>query len=190
MVEGPLMIKNLLILVLLCALTGFLTKAFDTYLPQGTGSTEQGFAEGRRAPDFTFTDVKGKSRTLSDFDGKIVILNFWASWCPPCVKEFPDLLAVAASMPDDVVLIALSSDFEEAPMNRFLRQLERQNPESYRLPNIMIGMDEGVAITQKLYGSKLLPETVLIDKNGVMRQKIAGANWSRAEMAAWVKALD
>lgn len=190
MVEGPLMIKNLLILVILCATIGFLTKTFDTYLPQGSSTAEKGFAEGRRAPDFTFTDIKGKSRRLSDFDGKIVMLNFWASWCPPCVKEFPDLLAVAASMPDDVVLLALSSDFEEAPMNRFLRQLERQSPENYRLPNIIIGMDESAAITQKLYGTRLLPETVLIDKDGIMRRKIAGANWSRTDMQDWVKALD
>ena len=42
------------------------------------------------APDFSFKDIKGRQGSLSDFKGRVVLLNFWASWCPPCVKEFPD----------------------------------------------------------------------------------------------------
>lgn len=186
------MLKNLLIVIALAALTAGLTLYFDTSLPQAPGGDQApaAYVEGARAPDFTLTDLKGKTHTLEDFRGKTVILNFWASWCPPCVKEFPDLLALAASSPDDTVLIALSSDFEEEPMNRFLRKLERQNPEAYRLPNIVIALDKDAAITQGLFQSHLLPETILIDERGIMRRKIAGANWSRADMQEWLSAIE
>lgn len=185
------MLKNILIVALVAALTAGLTLYFDHGAPAMPGMPERASAaaEGTEAPDFTVTDLKGKPRALSDFRGKIVILNFWASWCPPCLKEFPDLLAVAAAARDDVVLLALSSDFEEEPMSRFLRKLERQNPESYKLSNIVIARDEDAAITQGLFQTQLLPETILIDRKGVMRRKIPGANWTREEMEAFLKDL-
>lgn len=183
------MIKNLLIIIVIALVTAGLTRYFDN-TPSGfpvPETPESSIKEGDYAPDFAFTDLTGKARKLSDLRGKKIILNFWASWCPPCIKEFPDLLAVAASDPQNIILLALSSDFEEAPMQRFLRKLERQNSENYNARNIMIAMDDNGAVTQGLFQTHLLPETILIDENGRMRRKVSGANWTRQDMLAMLK---
>lgn len=139
---------------------------------------------GEIAPDFSFITADGKSYTLRNFRGKVVILNFWASWCPPCVKEFPALLEVVAAFPQDVILIALSSDMDQAAMETFLTK------QKYDLgPNVHVALDENQAVTQKIFQSFRLPETILMDREQKMRRKIPGADWSVEEMKTEVRAL-
>ncbi len=131
---------------------------------------------GKIAPDFSFTDTKGRARALRDFGGKIVILNFWASWCAPCIKEFPALIELASTN-KDVVLIALSSDFESSAMHKFIEKMKKNHPAIAR-SNIYIALDEDNRITGPLYETFKLPETLIIDRSQMLAHKLIGANWT------------
>ena len=141
-------------------------------------------------PDFSFTATDGKTRKLSDFKDRIVILNFWASWCAPCVVEFPALINVAASYDKkEVVLIALSSDHDPAAMDRFLQKLDEQKGIDLGLANLLIALDKENAITQGVFQTFRLPETFIIDGNQKLRQKIIGANWEPDDLQAAIKEI-
>lgn len=139
--------------------------------------------QGAPAPDVAYTALNGKKGRLSDFKGKAVILNFWASWCTPCVAEFPALLTLAATFPDDAVLIAVSSDHDRAMMDRFLAKLKKENGSKATAGNVIIVWDEDKSITQDQFQTLRLPETILIDSNGIMQDKIAGlTDWNDVAM--------
>lgn len=181
-------IFNAVIFAAIAVLTYAATMYFDRERPSSVVAQPQSVVEtvegGDIAPDFSFTALDGKTHALRDFRGRAVILNFWASWCPPCVKEFPALLEVAAAFPDDVVLIALSSDLDQAAMEAFLKKQKYE-----ARPNVYVALDENQAITQKLFQSFRLPETVLLDREQKPRRKIPGADWSVEEMTEAVRDL-
>ncbi len=179
-------IFNAVLFAAIAVLTYAATVYFDRERPSVVvqpQSVVETVEAGDIAPDFSFT-ADGKTRALRDFRGRVVILNFWASWCPPCVKEFPALLEVAAAFPDDVVLIALSSDLDQAAMEAFLKKQKYE-----ARPNVYVALDENQAITQKLFQSFRLPETVLLDREQKPRRKIPGADWSVEEMSEAVRDL-
>lgn len=69
-------------------------------------------APGAQAKDFLFTDSTGKKLTLSDYRGKWVLINFWATWCPPCLKEIPDLVSLYESR-KDIMVIGIAMDYRD-----------------------------------------------------------------------------
>lgn len=140
------------------------------------------------APDFDFKTTSNLSKSLHDFRGKAVILNFWASWCTPCVKEFPALLNVAEQFPDEVLLLAVSSDHEEEAMMKFIDRFKAKGHDLTK-PNIMITRDINNHITQKLYQTYRLPETLVIDQNMKIRKKLVGANWEEKELSQTLQDL-
>ncbi len=78
-----------------------------------------GLAIGTKAPDFSLKSPNGKTIKLSDYKGKIVIIDFWATWCPPCRKGIPDLISLQKEFGKDIVVIGISVDKEskmEVPM--------------------------------------------------------------------------
>lgn len=140
---------------------------------------------GQTAPDFTFSATDGKTYPLSDFKGKIIILNFWASWCPPCIKEFPHFIKAAQTFKDDIIFIGVSSDLNENAMNKFLTKIEGD----LKAPNILIALDADQNITKNLFQTYRLPETILIDQNQVMRTKIIGADWTYDDLSKQIETL-
>jgi cytochrome c biogenesis protein CcmG, thiol:disulfide interchange protein DsbE len=177
---------NVVVFGVLAALAYGLTLYADSRAPvivRQPESVAAALPKGEAAPDFSFKATDGKTRALSDFKGKLVVLNFWASWCPPCVKEFPALVRIARDNPEDVALIALSSDLDEAQMRAFLKKQPA-------LPaNVFVALDEQQAVTQKLFQTYKLPETLLIDAGQVIRVKIAGADWTLEELQARIREL-
>jgi thiol-disulfide isomerase/thioredoxin len=164
---------NLVIFVVIL-LAGFvLGQAFVPSQPPLNGAILQASPQYKKSPDFSFTDLSGKTHTLSDHTGKTIILNFWASWCPPCVSEFPDLLDFAARNPG-VILIALSSDKDTESIKRFFSRLDTKPKSALRKPNIIIGIDVGQKITHDLFQTVSLPETIIIGPEGDMLHKIVG----------------
>jgi cytochrome c biogenesis protein CcmG/thiol:disulfide interchange protein DsbE len=142
------------------------------------------------APDFSFKDLGGKTHSLSSLRGKVVLLNFWASWCAPCVVEFPKLLQLAGTMKGEVVVLALSSDRDRAAIEKFLTRLPQDTQALTKSPNIVIGWDEGARISSDLFQTVKLPESILIDPKGRMTEKIVGdTDWLGAEMMARLKTL-
>jgi thiol-disulfide isomerase/thioredoxin len=114
---------------------------------------------GYRAPDFTSPDLAGHLVRLSDFRGKPILLNFWATWCPPCRKEVPDLQAFYRQYGDKVVLLGINFGEDKEEIKRFL---ERYGATYTSL----LDKDGEVFVLYRLTG---LPTSFWIDEQGVIR---------------------
>ncbi len=181
--------KNLSILALLMICAAGYTFYTDRHsTPQTPGLTPTTMQEALApAPDFSFTDLKGKKHSLADFRGKIVVLNFWASWCAPCVIEFPQIIKLAEATKDESVFLFLSQDDSIQDIEKFLKKYGKGLPQR----NVFIAQDQNKNTARTLYQTYKLPETYLIDAYGMMREKIIGADvdWSGKPMQAKIKAM-
>jgi len=172
---------NLTILCLLLFLTlGVSYLWINKTSPAGRLSTASSVTLGP-APNFTFTTIEDKNGQLYDFKGKIVLVNFWATWCAPCVKEYPDLLQLAQKMNNKVVLLALSNDQNPEAINQFINK--NTPDELKKLGNVHIIWDENQHITQKLFQTFKLPETVIIAPDMTIQDKVIGLiDWTEPEI--------
>lgn len=135
---------------------------------------------GSNAPDFTVQDSDHKV-TLSQFRGQVVVLNFWATWCPPCVEETPSLVRMQARLKDKgVVVLAVSIDDDDAAYHRFLKE--------YGVNMVTVRDEARKAAT--LYGTFGWPETFVIDRQGVVRRKFIGpVEWTSPEVTDYLGRL-
>ena len=135
---------------------------------------------GNAAPAFTIQDSDRKV-SLSDYRGKVVLLNFWATWCPPCIAEMPSLIELQKKLKDkDVVILGVSIDADEAAYHKFLKE--------YGV-NFVTVRDEDKK-TPTLYGTFGWPETYVIDRQGVVRRKFIGAaEWTSPEIMEFLTKL-
>ena len=135
---------------------------------------------GKTAEDFSLT-LNGKQSKLSDLHGKVVVLNFWASWCGPCVEETPGLIALQQRIAArNGVVLGVSIDEDESAYDKFLRE-QRVNFPTYRDPSKQIATD---------YGTSMWPETYIIDRKGKILRKIIGPqDWNSADMTAYFDAI-
>jgi thiol-disulfide isomerase/thioredoxin len=115
------------------------------------------------APLFKLNTLDGKPASLGDFRGKVVYINFWASWCGPCEKEFPELINLAEKYKEEkFVLLAITLDLQKSDAQGFL---ENQSPRS---SNVVILWDPEMALMPS-YGFRSLPMSYILDKEGVIR---------------------
>jgi cytochrome c biogenesis protein CcmG, thiol:disulfide interchange protein DsbE len=136
---------------------------------------------GKAAPDFTIEDSSARI-SLRDFRGKVVVLNFWATWCPPCVEEMPSLVAMQKQMKDRVVVFAVSTDDSASDYDRFVR-------DHGLTPSLTVIRDPQKR-SNALYGSFRFPETYVIDANGVLRRKFIGpVQWTSPEIVDYLSKL-
>jgi cytochrome c biogenesis protein CcmG/thiol:disulfide interchange protein DsbE len=135
---------------------------------------------GKPAPDFVVQDVERKV-TLSQFKGQVVVLNFWASWCPPCVAETPSLVRMHQLMKDKgVVVVAISADEDDSAYHRFISKYNMD----------FVTVRDPSAKIQHLYGTIQIPETYIIDRDGVLRRKFANAfDWNTPEVTDFLGKL-
>jgi len=134
---------------------------------------------GKPAPEFKVQDSE-RSVALSDLRGKVVVLNFWATWCPPCVDEMPSLVAMQAKMRGSVTVLAVSLDLDEAAYRRFLRD--------YKVDLLTVRDPEKKS--SDLYGTFGYPETYIIDAKGVLRRKFIGpVDWTKPEIIEYLQKL-
>ena len=117
---------------------------------------------GNMAPVFTLNDGQ-HTVDLANLRGKVVILNFWASWCAPCIEEMPSLIALQHELPQ-IQIVAVDSDEEFAQYQNYIAQHHI---------DLMTVFDQKQA-SNALYGSFRFPETYIIDKQGVVRRKLIG----------------
>jgi cytochrome c biogenesis protein CcmG/thiol:disulfide interchange protein DsbE len=136
---------------------------------------------GDRAPNFKITTDSGKTITPENFGGKLLVLNFWASWCEPCVEETPSLEAFARkAAPDGVVVVGVSIDRNENLYHKFIQRF-KISFETARDPESNISSS---------YGTFQIPETYLIDRHGkVIEKVISNKNWMDPDFLAQVRKL-
>ena len=152
-------------------------------LAQGTNGKLVETEPPMPAPAFSFTDADGKEHGAADFLGQGLVVNLWATWCPPCVAEMPALDRAQAALADDGVrILALSSDREgRAKVEPFYRERG--------LRHLGLWLDPRGA-AQRAFGARALPTTVVIDRKGRERARIEGpAEWDKPEMLAAVRRL-
>jgi peroxiredoxin len=120
---------------------------------------------GDRAPSFNLTTENGRKISTGDFGGKLLVLNFWATWCPPCIEEMPSLSDFATQMSKQgVVVLGVSVDKNESAYKSFLQR--------NRLA-FQVARDPGADIPAE-YGSFKWPETYVINREGKVVQKYVG----------------
>ncbi len=125
-------------------------------------------------PDFVLKDLKGKEVSLKRFRGKIVLLNFWATWCPPCRKEIPSMIELYKRYKDrGLEIIGVNLD-----------KLDKSGVEKFSLEyniNFPILLDPTGKVAT-LYGITALPATFILDQNGKIQERFAGGkDWSSEE---------
>jgi cytochrome c biogenesis protein CcmG, thiol:disulfide interchange protein DsbE len=135
---------------------------------------------GTNAPDFTVKDVD-RSVTLSLLRGNVVVLNFWATWCPPCVEEMPSLVNMQTRMKNKgVVVLGVSVDADEGAYHRFLKDHGID----------FLTVRDADQKSNALYGTIRFPETYIIDRNGVLRRKFIGeVDWNQPEVIEYLSKL-
>lgn len=132
------------------------------------------------APGFTLKDPDGRSVSLADFRGKFVLLNYWATWCPPCVQEMPSLQGLAKRFKGrPLVVLGISLDAEgAAKVKPFLKKLGITFP---------IALDPASRVSAA-YGARELPATFLIDPQGRVVMAAKGArDWNSRQIAGYLE---
>lgn len=133
------------------------------------------------APNFVVQDSDRKV-DLAEYKktGKVLIVNFWATWCPPCIEELPSLMRMQQQLGDKVIVIAVSVDEDEAQYHDFLQK---------NSVNLLTVRDPG-QVSPKLYGTTGWPESFIIDRNGVVQRKFIGAiDWTSPEVMGYLQKM-
>jgi thiol-disulfide isomerase/thioredoxin len=162
-----------LLRIAICALTVALV--YVIYM----GIHQRVVIAGESAPDFSLTTENGRAISVNNFGGKVLLLNFWASWCPPCVEETPSLSELAREFgPKGLVVLGVSVDEKPAAYQAFLK---RFRPEFLTVRDLKVHED---------YGTFIYPESYLIGSDGTVLRKVAeGANWMDPEMTQYIASL-
>ena len=141
----------------------FLLAAGSTLL---SCKTNPGPQVGEPAPAFVLPDLQGRMHGLSDLRGKVVVLNYWATWCPPCIEEMPSLEKLhQALVSKGLSVVAVSVDERFSDIEKFV---DRWNL------SFTILHDEGMKVSRS-YQTFKYPETYIIDRSGRLKSKIVGA---------------
>jgi peroxiredoxin len=135
---------------------------------------------GRKASEFEF-QLAGKPTRLSDLRGKVVLLDFWASWCPPCLEEAESLNRLQQDISQrGGEVLAISEDEDPTAYQKFIQD-NRVNFPTYRDPTKKI---------KESYGTVMIPEAYLIDRQGRIARKIVGAqDWQSPEIMSSINVL-
>lgn len=139
-------------------------------------------AVGQIAPDFTLSGLDGKTYSLASLRGKVVIVNFWATWCPPCREEMPSMEQLHRELADEgLVILAVNI---EKDGRQTIPKLLAGNPHSFP---ILVDDQETV---QKRYGVFKFPESFIVRKDGVIDDKVIGAiDWAHPPTIAYFRNL-
>ena len=134
---------------------------------------------GNTAPDFTITDSQ-RTVALSQLRGKPVLLNFWATWCPPCIDEMPSLVQLQKQLGDKVTVLAVSEDADDAAYKQFVRDHKVD----------LLTVRDTKRQTNEIYGTFKFPETFVIDRDGKILRKFIGAtDWTSPDIVDYLKKL-
>ncbi len=120
---------------------------------------------GQPAPTFQLRDLEGNMVSLEDFRGKVVMLDFWATWCAPCRATMPELEKLQQEHPDDFVLLAVNLGDDEDQVAPYVQSRNIQT-------RVLLDIDRSVGMA---YGTSSIPVQFIIDKEGILRHTQVGA---------------
>jgi peroxiredoxin len=137
--------------------------------------------EGTRSIDFTLSDLSGKKVSLSSYKGKLVFLNFWATWCPPCRAEMPSMERLYQKLKDrGLVILAVDLQEDAKSVRKFVDEHKLTFP-------VLLDADGRVGAT---YGARNIPTTYIIGRDGsALGGTIGGHEWDSPEMIAFFTRL-
>ncbi|MFZ0762134.1 MAG: TlpA disulfide reductase family protein [Candidatus Sulfotelmatobacter sp.] len=135
---------------------------------------------GTAAPNFTVRD-SDRTVTLSQLKGQVVVLNFWATWCPPCIEEMPSLVEMQQRLKSKgVTVLAVSVDVDGSAYERFLKD--------HNVSLLTVRDESGKS--NELYGTFKFPETYIIDRQGILRRKFIGpVDWTEPDVIDYLGKL-
>jgi peroxiredoxin len=167
-----------MIRILLIFFTMILPAAGQTYA-EGTSLTEM--APGTIAPDFTLSDTDGNKYTLSDYRGKVVIVNFWTTWCPPCREEMPAMQrSWEIIQNENMVMLGINLGEDEDTIFEFTASYPVDFP-------LLMDLDSSVTSDWPVMG---LPTTYIVDPEGnIAYRAIGGRAWDAPEILDRMRAL-
>ena len=147
------------------------------------GHTMTAASTSVKAPDFTLEDMDGKKFSLQEYRGKVVLLNFWATWCPPCRREMPSMQRLYEHFKDrNFVVLALNQEEDDDQVFAYLGGLEVY-------PTFPVLFDK-VSQVSHAYGVHGIPTTYLIDKKGNIRfRAIGGREYDHPEVEKLIRKL-
>ncbi len=142
----------------------------------------QSIKSGTKAPNFSLEDLNGRRTELRHYRGKVIFLNFWATWCGPCKEEMPSIEALSSQFKgQDFALLTISVDYAgEKPVKEFIEK------HRYTFPVLI----DSRCLTLDLFRVKGIPTTFLIDKKGMLIGKAVGPrDWNHPEVKSLLKIL-
>ena len=146
-------------------------------LLEGELSSEVSPAPLHPAPDFQLTDLGNDSLSLGKLRGKVVVLSFWAPWCAPCLKELPWLERMAHKAGEDIVVLAVATQYDSAETVAGL--MSKRKTAAMR---VLLDRDSR---TGNLFGVRTVPTTLIIDRSGIVRYRLEGVRrWDSKEALA------
>lgn len=171
--------RNAGILIVVIGVVAFMLFAARHHHRAANGAAMQGSAIGSTAPDFTLTTLDGKKVKLSDYRGKAVLLNFWATWCGPCKVEIPWFMDLEKEYgPQGLVVLGVSMD-DDGPTK--VAQFAKEMKIDY---TVVMGNDD---VADEYGGVAGLPTTFYVDRSGKIVKKVAGLV-SHSEIEDGIKA--
>jgi peroxiredoxin len=173
--------KVVIFTVMVVVLAGLLLLArFKGRIPAGRLRTPAVASKGLAAPDFVLTDLQGHNLKLSDLRGKAVVLNFWATWCPPCKEEIPwfvELQKRYGSQGLQVIGVSMDDDGDQKDVAKFAAANSINYP-------VLLGKDN---VANQYGGIEYLPTTFYIGRDGVVVDRVFGQPDSRDEIEKNIK---
>jgi len=130
---------------------------------------------GRPAPEFSAYDLQGTSRTLADYRGKVLLLNVWATWCPPCQQEMPSMQRLREAVPDeDFAILAVSVDAPLGEVDAFGREGGNLEIFAETMGLTFRILHDPSGKIQEIYQTTGVPESFVVDRSGLIKKKVAG----------------
>lgn len=173
--------RSLIIFASFCVVASGFSPLTPAVLAQPPSPFEIERLSGQKAPEFTLKDLSGNQVSLSSFKGNTVLLNFWATWCPPCKDEMPSVEKLHQRMKQrGLIVLAVSVDTSRAKVQEFVKE----HPVSFSV------LHDATLSVSRSYKVFSLPITFIIDKRGVIVEKHFGhRDWSKPEMVRSIEAL-
>lgn len=173
--------KKFILIILLTAVSLFPACSKEKSPAKSAPVSASQAVEGAAAPDFTVKDLDGKDVKLSSLKGSVVLVNFWATWCPPCKEEIPSMIKLNKAMSGKafrMLAISIDEGGKEAVDNFFKGSKD--------LPSYL----DTDSKTSQLYGTTGVPETFIVDKQGIIQKKIVGGmDWSAPDVISYLDEL-